>query len=208
MNKPSQQYPGIFPDAWRGCGLSAAQGTARLLRDIPENQTIVLSIPGGTGGEQGWGQRPWEAAGQPGTLLSQAGAAGRTFQPQSPRQSAEPRARRAVTASLHKDTGAHTAHPSTVTSLEIHLGLYPGKKKGKTKSRAALTGAMLLIGTALPPWHPGQGCRLCPAPAGVRACRAHPGQVLEEGKGLGTSSSLETEPSPASRAGSAQPRLR
>lgn len=87
------------------------------------------------------------------------------------------------------------------------LGALSRKKKGKTKSRAALTGVMLLIGTALPPWHPGQSCRLCPAPAGVRACPAHPGQVLEEGKGLGTSSSLETEPSPASGAGSAQPRL-
>ena len=53
-NKPSQQHAGILPDAWRGCGLSAAQGTARMLRDIPENQTTVLSIPGGTGREQGW----------------------------------------------------------------------------------------------------------------------------------------------------------
>lgn len=30
----------------------------------PEKQTTVLTIPGGTGGEQGWGHRPWQAVGQ------------------------------------------------------------------------------------------------------------------------------------------------
>lgn len=38
VNKPSQQQPGILPDAWRGCGLSAAQGRASLkTRHCPQH---------------------------------------------------------------------------------------------------------------------------------------------------------------------------
>lgn len=98
VNKSSQQHPAIFPDAWRGCGLSAAQGrTALKSRQV--SSPFQEGQEGSRAGDTGCG-----SSRTAGTLLSQARAAGRTFQPQPLRQSAKPGARRAVTASLQKDT--------------------------------------------------------------------------------------------------------
>lgn len=100
-------------------------------QDIPENQSSVLSIPGGTGGEQGRGQRPWQAIGQPGLLLSQAEQQeGRS----NLSQSTKPRAHRAGTASLGRTGGHWSTQSSSHHREQPRNPLYPGAKREKQRA--------------------------------------------------------------------------
>lgn len=136
------------------------------------------------------------------TLFSQAGAAGRMFQPRPLGQNTKPWVLWAVTApgTLGSDSltpeGQEDTHSSSHHTDQPRnpLGVLSRDKKGKQRA------GLLYPGTALPPWHPGQGCWLSPALTGVTACPAHPRQLLEEGKKTAYPWSL----SPAGRAGWAQ----
>lgn len=85
-----------------------------------------------------------------------------------------------------ENAGTHTPHLTTVSSQKIHLGLYAGTKRENKEPGCLNRGE-----TALPRWHravPSTRKGQCPP------CPSRAGPAGREGKGLGISSPLETEP--------------